>query len=351
MANRKLPKILEHFNIPDSLDDNFKAKCKYCHKEISGSLGTTTNFIKHIKRCHSMKYEEFISQKEPKSDAQQKLNLLPKFCKKYPPHDARQHEITDELVSFIAGDLIPLSIVENPRFRNLIFKLDPQYQIPSRKHLSTKLLTEKSIEIHEQLMKKLEQVKSIALTTDLWSNRQMKSYIGITGHFILNWQMNSIMLACHRFSGRHTACNIFEIFQEIIASFEINNKISSIITDNAYNMVNAFSNFSLPGFVCQQEEFDNSDIEDDGFIEPNFHFEDDVLALLPPIRNSCFAHTLQLVVKDGLSNADMFTKVISKVSTIISYVHKSCIATEILSDENRLQSSVPQSCTRGGPAR
>ena len=178
--------------------------------------------------------------------------------------------------------------------------------------MSTKLLTEKSIEIHEQLMKKLEQVKSIALTTDFWSNRQMKSYIGITGHFILNRQMNSIMVACHRFSGRHTACNIFEIFQEIIASFEINNKISSIITDNAYNMVNAFSSFSLPGFVCQQEEFDNNDIEDDSFIEPNFHFEDDVLALLTPIRNSRLAHTLQLVVKDGLTNADMFTKVIPK---------------------------------------
>lgn len=143
-------------------------------------------------------------------------------------------------------------------------------------------------------------------------------------------------------SGRHTACNIFEIFQEIIASFEINNKISSIITDNAYNMVNAFSNLSLPGFVYQQEESDNSDIEDDtdSLIEPNLDFED-VLALLPPVRNSCFAHTIQLVVKDGLSNADMFTKVISKVSTIISYVHKSCIATDILSGENRLQSSVP----------
>ena len=52
-----------------------------------------------------------------------------------------------------------------------------------------------------------------------------------------------------------------ETQQEIIASFEINNKISSIITDNAYNMVNAFSNFSLPGFVCQQEESDKSDVK------------------------------------------------------------------------------------------
>ena len=63
-----------------------------------------------------MKYEEFICKKEPKSEARQKLNLLPKLCKKYPPHDACQHEITDELVSFIAGDPIPLWIVESPRF-------------------------------------------------------------------------------------------------------------------------------------------------------------------------------------------------------------------------------------------
>lgn len=137
MASRKLPKILEY--------------CKYCHKEISGSLSATTNFIKHIKRCHSIKYEEFISQKETKSDTQQKLNLLPKLCKKYPLHDAHQHEITDELVSFIAGDLIPPSIVETPRFRNLIFKLDPQYQVPTRKHLSTNLLSEKSIVIQKSL--------------------------------------------------------------------------------------------------------------------------------------------------------------------------------------------------------
>ena len=60
-------------------------------------------------------------------------------------------------------------------------------------------------------------------------------------------------------------------------------------------MVNAFSNFSLHGFVCQQEEFDNSDIEDDSLIELNFLFEGDVHALLPPIRNSCFVHMYNLL--------------------------------------------------------
>ena len=36
-------------------------------------------------------------------NAQQNLKLLPKLCKKYSPHDG-QHDITDKLVSFVAGD-------------------------------------------------------------------------------------------------------------------------------------------------------------------------------------------------------------------------------------------------------
>ena len=88
-----------------------------------------------------------------------------------------------------------------------------------------------------------------------------------------------------------------------------------------------------------QQESDQSDSEDDieNYGDPIFEIEDDALALLPPVRNSCFAHTLQLVVKDGLNKADIF----SKVSTIVSHVRKSTFATDVLIGENRLQSSVP----------
>ena len=239
-----------------------------------------------MKRNHPIKYEEFKSFKEPNGDNQLKLNLLPTSIKKYPPNDSHQHNITDELMSFIVGDLLPLSVVESSKFRNFICKLDPKYQMPTRKHLSTKLIKENIFRTHENITKKVEQVHSIALTTDLWSNRQMKSYIGITGHLILDWKINSIMVACHRFSGRHSACNIYDKFQETIASFEISNKISAIITDNAYNMVNAFS---LPGFDTIQKESDQSDSEDEIDIssDPYFELEGDILALLPPVRNSC----------------------------------------------------------------
>ena len=116
MASRKLPDFLKHFDILDNLDGNFKATCKYCLKEISGCLKATSKFIKHMKRNHLIKYEELNSFKEPTDDKQLKLNILTTSNKKYPHHDVHQLEITDELVNFIAGDLLPLLVVESSRF-------------------------------------------------------------------------------------------------------------------------------------------------------------------------------------------------------------------------------------------
>ena len=87
-----------------------------------------------MKRNHLIKYEELYSFKEPTNDKQLKLNLLTTSNKKYPNHDLHQLQITDELVNFFAGDLLPLSVVESSRFRNFIYKLDPKYQVPTRKH-------------------------------------------------------------------------------------------------------------------------------------------------------------------------------------------------------------------------
>lgn len=43
---------LDHFDIPPGITDknqSFKAKCKLCFSEISGSLKITSNFATHLK--------------------------------------------------------------------------------------------------------------------------------------------------------------------------------------------------------------------------------------------------------------------------------------------------------------
>ena len=158
---------------------------------------------------------------------------------KYKQSDKHQADITDAVVTYIAGDLLSLSTVESSRFRAMI---DPRYQVPSRKHLTSKLLPLKTSDVQKdlRLIARLKQADKICATIDLWSSRQMRSYYGVTGHFILDWTLHSVMLACSRFRGSHTAEANAEQFKNTTAIFGISNKISHIVTDNASNMIKAF---------------------------------------------------------------------------------------------------------------
>ena len=53
----------------------------------------------------------------------------------------------------------------------------------------------------------------------------------------------------------------------------------------------------------------------------------------------CFAHTLQLVVKDGLKKMGQLKKVIAKASGVVSYVRRSSLASDLLENEGKLQSA------------
>ena len=50
MAEKKLPDILDHYVLPsmEALDGIFRAKCRHCHKSISGTTKVTTNWLKHM---------------------------------------------------------------------------------------------------------------------------------------------------------------------------------------------------------------------------------------------------------------------------------------------------------------
>ena len=170
----------------------------------------------------------------------------------------------------------------------------------------------------------------------------MKGYLGITGHFILDWTMHTVMLQCKRFKGKHSAENIRHEYEETLATYDISNKICSIITDNASNMMKAF-NFTLPGYEPEgklkenvESEASDSEYKDEVDIHST---EVDSFECLPN-HIPCYAHTLQLVIKDGLKEiSNPLRNVIAKSSKIVSFVRKSIHASELLEDVNRLQAA------------
>ena len=54
-------------------------------------------------------------------------------------------------------------------------------------------------------------------------------------------------------------------------------------------------------------------------------------------HHSCFAHVLQLVIKDGFKASNTTARILKKCSKIVKFVKKSTLATEILENENKLQ--------------
>ena len=146
----------------------------------------------------------------------------------------------------------------------------------------------------------------------------MHAYLGLTCHFISDkWKLVSYLLACRQMSGSHTGEKITSEFEDIIDEFCIQKTVFKAVTDNAYNMKKVFGNsLSLPGFsytMDNVEEHTESDAEleismsDDEDTEDSNSQFDSIMEKIPD-RVSCFAHTLQLCVKDGLTEVSASAK-------------------------------------------
>ena len=133
------------------------------------------------------------------------------------------------------------------------------------------------------------------------------------------------MLACHRMCGSHTAENISDCFEQTISSYKFSDKINIIVTGNAANMVKAFRQ---PGFECSDENSDMNPVD----ITSEYDY-------LPPKRISCFANTLQLVVKDGLRDLGPMLDVLAKAASLGAHVRRSTAVSELLEDLPKLQSA------------
>ena len=150
------------------------------------------------------------------------------------------------------------------------------------------------------------------------------------------------MIECQCFCGHHIAENIWQYYYEAIAPHGISEKIVTTITDNASNVVKAIK---LPGFSKENDDQPESESElssedEDSVVnvEP-VDIEEAGLEFLPE-HDTCFAHTLQLVVKDGFKEAGSLNKVLENAGKIVTYVRKSMNSSDLLEGEKKLQAKV-----------
>ena len=171
---------------------------------------------------------------------------------------------------------------------------------------------------------------------DIWSSRRMHGYFGQALSYIKDGVMKTRVMACRRFTGSHTGENIAAMFSILVHESEVAGRMVAMVTDNAANMQKAFR---VAVAESRSEDVEETDEEEEGE-EPSYRtgvnweeVQEEVTFPLPP-RYSCVAHSLQLVVADGLKEAtDRIQQVIAKSKTLISSVLMSCNTTELLEKE------------------
>jgi zinc finger BED domain-containing protein 4 len=79
------------------------------------------------------------------------------------------------------------------------------------------------------------------------------------------------------------------------------------------------------------------DVDADGFRSINLQCGDEFDEDASPydVRLSCFAHTLQLCIRDGLKNATCVPKLLSKCKALAKFSHRSCKAADLFEQINK----------------
>jgi len=188
----------------------------------------------------------------------------------------------------IARDFQPFSIIQDTGFRDFVNKLNPRYKIISRKKLTEKLLPEYFGVAVNTLNDMLKKVSYVAITTDAWTSAARDAYLGITCHFIGEtascFNLVSAALDAVPILEDETAESLKTILSAVFEEWGITDKVKCIVTDNAAAMIKA--------------------------------------AQLLKIRHlPCFAHTLNLVIKNAVK-----CKAVSSSSGVVKF--------EALDDEN-----------------
>jgi hypothetical protein len=73
-------------------------------------------------------------------------------------------------------------------------------------------------------------------TFDLWSSCRVEGFIGLTGHWIDdNWRLREACLGMAKMEGEHTGERVFAAVENILTSYNIQDRMFSATADGASN--------------------------------------------------------------------------------------------------------------------
>lgn len=327
--------------------DKCIVQCKHCRQHVrlgrEGKVGTTS-MHRHLQLHHSYllppKKAGLTSTLSPSLDAystsptsssapvaavtptargKTQLAMQETLALKSTWHatDPRAMECNQWLAEFIAKGMHPLTLVDDPSFREFLQRCMPQWKVPGRKYFVSTAIPALGASVRAALKRNLKDCVggSVHLTVDIWTSCQAQDYMSVTAHWIVHDHAtgdlvrHNAVLDMSGFGGAQTAANISHKLIAVLDTWlpPLGVSVGYVAADNVANIVKAL--------------------------------RDSALAHLP-----CMAHCLNVVVKGVLSKIGGDIQDTLKTARAICSHFRHSVSAQTRLQEVQRQFSVPQNC-------
>ena len=151
-------------------------------------------------------------------------------------------------------------------------------------------MSQKYKEAKKEAIEEVKCAKSVSLSADTWTSINTEAFLAVTCHFITSQtQLKSVLLGVLNFPEQHTAKNIAEKVISLKQEWELEGKITCIVTDGAANMI-----------ACGRE--------------------------LQLRHTICIAHRINTMVKKSIEQSDLLSQLRSNARRIVAYFKSSSCA-------------------------
>jgi len=159
--------------------------------------------------------------------------------------------------------------------------------LPSRRYLSEVVVPEIHAKTKFKVTGLLKSTEYISVTTDIWTSTNCyHSFLSLTAHFVIlnSMEKKDVMLSVWQFDESHTGANISAAILSCLQELEIEEKVVCVRRDNTSNMVSGLNIANITSLPC-------------------------------------LAHTLQLIIKDGVLLQPAVAQLLSCARSLVGHYH------------------------------
>ncbi|KAH7662522.1 zinc finger BED domain-containing protein 4-like, partial [Aphelenchoides avenae] len=156
------------------------------------------------------------------------------------------------LMQLLASANLPLSLVDDPAFRNFCNALQPLYHPPSRRTLSHEHIESLCTEYEEKVKEDLRQARHISLTSDVGTTKNQKhSLVALTAHYVKpDGHLGHCYAGVVPLRVRHTGLAIASVIDDLVNYYDIRDKAHVVLRDNGSSMIKAMEIYGVQSSDC-----------------------------------------------------------------------------------------------------